>query len=360
MKKRFVYGLLIVLLLTVPGVYAQDDTKMPPQSYSEVEGQYTALETEAVTQSEEVVDLFLTGDITTLYGRLTPDFQALVTQEQIEQAYQQLTAVAPIGERIDYRLMSAGGSSAYMAVHTWGDQQITLAVAINADGAISGLNLQPVTQLPDDPAAGYHSAVSFRLPFDGLWYVAWGGDDELHNYHVVAAPQRHAYDFLVWKDGSTFTGDGTKPEDYYAYGQPVLAPADGTVITVVDGLPDQVPQTGSDPAHAAGNHVVIQVAEQEYLFIAHMQPGSIQVKEGDVVTAGQIIGRCGNSGNTSEPHIHIHLQDQPQMFTTDESGAITGMTDAIGLPLEFSNMLVNGEPVAIGEPLGGQFAQQGD
>jgi murein DD-endopeptidase MepM/ murein hydrolase activator NlpD len=129
------------------------------------------------------------------------------------------------------------------------------------------------------------------------------------------------------------------------------------VISVVDGLDEVQPQVEMDPEHPAGNHVVIQVAENEYLFIAHMQPGSIQVKAGDHVTAGQVIGLTGNSGNTSEPHIHIHLQDTPELVVTDDSGQITGLSDAQGLPLTFSNYLANGEPAELGEPLGGQFVQ---
>ena len=199
--------------------------------------------------------------------------------------------------------------------------------------------------------------MSFRLPFAGLWFVGWGGPDFLHNYHVGAPPQRHAYDFLVWKDGSTFSGDGTSNEDYYAYGQPVFAPANGTVVRAVDGLPDVKPQVETDGAHPAGNHVVIEVAEGAYLYIAHLQRGSLLVAEGDRVAAGQEIGRVGNSGNTTEPHIHIHLQDMPDMFAVDENGVITSFTDAIGLPLAFSDIEVNGKPFAEGIPLGGQFVQ---
>lgn len=66
-------------------------------------------------------------------------------------------------------------------------------------------------------------------------------------------------------------------EDYYAYGQPVLAPADGTVITVVDGLPDNQPQIETNEQHLAGNHVVIQTGESEFVFLAHLQPGSRSV-----------------------------------------------------------------------------------
>jgi murein DD-endopeptidase MepM/ murein hydrolase activator NlpD len=299
----------------------------------------------------------LTGEFETLYDRLTPDLQAAVTQEQIESTLVQLTAESPVGERVDYRVVSSGESRVYIAQHAWGESSLTFIGAFNADDLIEGLNIQPEQPLPDDPAADYANAATFRLPFDGLWYTFWGGPDVLHNYHVNAAPQRHAYDFLIWKDGSTFSGDGTQKTDYYAYGQPVLAPVDGTVFAVVDGLPEVQPQVETDSENPAGNHVVIQVAEGEYLFLAHMQPGSILVSEGDTVQAGQPIGLTGNSGNTSEPHIHIHMQDTPELFATDENGQITGLGDAIGLPLVFSVLVIDGEPVDAGAPLGGQFVR---
>ncbi|PJF40735.1 MAG: hypothetical protein CUN55_12405, partial [Phototrophicales bacterium] len=142
------------------------------------------------------------------------------------------------------------------------------------------------------------------------------------------------------------------------YGQPVLSPTDGEVVAVVDGLPESQPKIETDAENPVGNHVVIKVDENEYLYIAHMQPNSILVSLGDTVTVGQQIGLCGNSGNTSEPHIHIHLQTTLEIFTYDDHGNINGFAkDARGLPLRFHNYLANGELVEIGMPIGGQFIQ---
>jgi murein DD-endopeptidase MepM/ murein hydrolase activator NlpD len=363
MKRRFRWGLAILIVwlaLPLTALRAQDDTttvEPSPADYAAIADAYAELQDSVLTEGVGVVDLFLNGEFETIYERASADLQALVTPEQLETIYGQITAVAPVAERVDYRVFSASGSEIYVGQYTWGEYQITLVVAFNDADEISGLNLSPVLSLPDDPAADYRSAATFRLPFDGLWYTFWGGPDALHNYHVDAPPQRHAFDFLIWKNGSTFKGDGTAREDYYAYGQPVLAPADGEVVVVVNDLPEVLPQVETDEEHPAGNHVVIRVAENEYLFIAHMQPGSIQVSVGDTVQAGQMIGLVGNSGNTSEPHIHIHLQDMPDLFVTDDTGQITGFSDARGLPLYFSAYLANGEPIESGEPLGGQFVQ---
>ena len=148
--------------------------------------------------------------------------------------------------------------------------------------------------------------------------------------------------------GGSHTGDGSAVTDYWAYGQQVLAPAAGTVVEVVDGLPDEVPQTIGDTVNPAGNHIIIEVAEGEFLLIAHMQAGSLMVAEGEVVEAGQQLGLVGNSGSTTEPHIHVHLQDLPVF-----------LVDGAGLNLEFTDYVANGDAVDRGQPLADQFVANG-
>ena len=188
------------------------------------------------------------------------------------------------------------------------------------------------------------SQVRFRLPLDGPITVAWGGGSVATNYHVVAPDQRWAYDLLVTRDGATHRGDGSKLKDYYYYGLPVLAPADGTVHTVVDGHAEMPPgKLGGSPA--GGNQLVITVAPGQYLFLCHLQPGSIRVRKGDAVRAGQAVARGGNSGNTSEPHLHVHLQDTPE----DGWGE--------GIPLYFHDYRLAGQIIRRAIPLGGERPQ---
>ena len=189
--------------------------------------------------------------------------------------------------------------------------------------------------------AGSPSRVRFRVPMNGPITVGWGGDTPDVNYHVEYPDQRWAYDLLVAVGGSTYRGDGRECSDYYAYDRPVLAPADGTVRAAVDGNPDMPIGElggGSDPA---GNHVVLNVAPGEFLYLCHFKPGSLRVKVGDAVVRGQEIARVGNSGNTSEPHLHIHLQDAP----------IPGVAE--GIPLYFHDYRSGGRLVDRGMPRGG-------
>ena len=97
-----------------------------------------------------------------------------------------------------------------------------------------------------------------------------------------------------------------------------------------------------NPAQPAGNHVVIDHGNGEYSLLAHFRRGTVTVHAGDRVKAGELLGHCGNSGNSSEPHLHIHLQNASK-FGSGE-----------GLPMQFRDYCANGKPVATGEPRKGQ------
>lgn len=247
----------------------------------------------------------------------------------------------PLGDLLDERALPMGpsvGTSSYGALYPWGDAMLAINSAFDEAGKALALTAVMQVVLPEDPAAGVPARTTFRLPFDGAWLVIWGGETEFRNYHAPTPAQRHAHDIAIWRDGATYAGEGTRNEDYHCYGQPQYAPAAGTVVTAVDDYPDGTP--GSTPTtdptlHPAGNHVVIEVAEGEYVLMAHLQPGSVAVSEGQAVQPGDLIGLSGNSGNSSEPHVHLHLQTGPDMFDPA----------TVGLPMTFTDLLVDGEPV---------------
>ena len=190
------------------------------------------------------------------------------------------------------------------------------------------------------------SRVMFRLPLDGPVTVAWGGADAAVNYHVFLPDQRWAYDLLVAREGESFRGDGTELDDYYGYTLPVLAPAPGVVFAAHDGEPDIAIGARRWGLAGLGNHVGIEVAPNEYLFIGHLQPGSVRVQVGDHVTVGQRLGRVGNSGNSSEPHVHLHLQDTPRPYFGE------------GIPFYFHRYSHAGRVVERGMPEGGRSRRQ--
>jgi len=160
------------------------------------------------------------------------------------------------------------------------------------------------------PAGSGEPVVHIRPPMDGPILVGWGGDTVQTNYHAAAPDQRWAYDLLV---EPAMVGSENN-EDYGCWGKPILAPIDSTVVIAQDGNPDRTPGE-MIPTDPCGNQISLALSTGTYLQICHIQNGSISVQEGDAVQAGQPIGRCGNSGHTSEPHIHIHHQRQdPRTF----------------------------------------------
>jgi hypothetical protein len=174
-------------------------------------------------------------------------------------------------------------------------------------------------RLPD--IASHQPAVLYSLPFYGEWVVVNGGTDRSTSHSWGVPTQRYAYDFVVLDDdGKSSVGDNTILRNYHCYGKDVLAPADGVVVEAKDQYPDARTFGNGSVDHfikdIRGNYVVIKHAESEYSFIAHLLPKSIKVKVGQCVRRGDYIAQCGNSGNTSEPHIHFHVQDGRSFFAS--------------------------------------------
>jgi len=176
----------------------------------------------------------------------------------------------------------------------------------------------------------YACKVDYILPFEGKWTVFNGGVDKEYSHSWDILPQRYAYDFIILDDeGKSFAGDNTSLESYYCYGKDLIAPADGTVVQVSNKHRDsRVSGTKvyCDTWDIRGNFLVIQHAEGEFSMFAHLLPGSITVRKGDRVKQGERIAKCGNSGNTSEPHLHFQLQSGKSFFAS------------AGLPISFVNM----------------------
>jgi hypothetical protein len=182
------------------------------------------------------------------------------------------------------------------------------------------------------PSAKNHQGkVQYSLPFQDAWTAVNGGVDKTSSHSWGIPAQRYAYDFLILdEEGHSFCGERKKITDYYCYGKEILAPADGEVVEVRAEFPDSLllanGQVDCSARDIRGNYILIRHADKEYGLLAHLKPGSIRVKVGDAVKRGQCIAYCGNSGNSSEPHLHFHLQDGMSFYTS------------AGLPIEFADV----------------------
>lgn len=133
--------------------------------------------------------------------------------------------------------------------------------------------------------------------------------------------ERFAIDYVqLMPDGRLFDGNVEDLRGYPYFGTDVHAVADGPVVAVLDGMPEQVP--GVDPTglrldEYGGNHVVQDIGDGNYAFYAHLKTGSVAVKPGDRLDTGQVLGQLGNSGNTDAPHLHFHVMDGPDPLKAD-------------------------------------------
>jgi hypothetical protein len=160
------------------------------------------------------------------------------------------------------------------------------------------------------------SAVAIDPPFRGEWLVFQGGRSSILNHHYPLVSQRHALDLIRVDGAARLLGPAERVESYYSFDQPLFAPAAGRVERVVHDQPDQ-PIGGSDASAPVGNHVVIHMGNDRFILLAHLKKGSIVVREGEEVAAGVLLGHCGNSGNTSEPHLHLQIQNGAEFFADD-------------------------------------------
>jgi hypothetical protein len=185
------------------------------------------------------------------------------------------------------------------------------------------------TAAPLTPAA---PALVLGPPLAGKGWVAVNGCCEADGVHRRSAQpvngrlvfaQRFAIDWMRLDDHGRFVhADPADVHSYAAYGADVLAVADGTVVETLNTLDDQLPPDLPDPKtitleNVEGNHVVLDLGHGVFAFYAHLQKGSVTVKPGDRVTRGRVLGRLGNSGNSSAPHLHFHVMDGPSVLGSD-------------------------------------------
>jgi murein DD-endopeptidase MepM/ murein hydrolase activator NlpD len=263
--------------------------------------------TDVSAVAERAFGLLKAGDAAGLRQLFDSSMKAAVSAEQTaaivaQLAKEDLRAIEPI--EVDktkgtFRLRAAQG--------VW-----NLEVAIDEAGAISGMLVKPASSGEGSGPPVAKSTIPLGLPFHGTWLVFWGGDTRELNHHLDSPSQRRAADLVVVDDkGVTHGGDGHDNRDYLAYGKEVVAVADGVVVTAVDGVPDNQPGE-MNTMFVPGNLVVVEHSGGVWSAYAHLIPGSLAVKVGAKVRRGQLLGRCGNSGNSSEPHLHFQIEDGPR------------------------------------------------
>ncbi|WP_405928878.1 M23 family metallopeptidase [Streptomyces griseus] len=204
-------------------------------------------------------------------------------------------------------------------------------------------------------------------PVTGRWTALNSPADKVPSHGTHVYGQTYAIDIVADPEA----GEGEPParpafrwlwpffrrsRAFPAFGAPLLAVADATVVRASDGRRDHLSRN-SLPAllylmliegnvrsiigvhRIIGNHVILDLGDSTYAVYAHLQRGSLQVRPGDRVRAGQRLGRVGNSGNTTEPHLHFHLMDGPD---PDSARGVPFTWRGVGVP-------ANGDTFTVGE-----------
>jgi hypothetical protein len=251
----------------------------------------------------------------------------------------------PAGQRESSGTL-AGGAQALLFLHVTlepgaaAPARLMHRVTIHADAAPPGE--QEMTESGGEAEVNHRDVALVSPPLQGEGYISADSCCDASRHTRAALPingrvwvaQRYAVDWeQIDAQGRIYNGPRERLESYTIFGKPVLAVADGVVVAVTDGLPEQTP--GKYPANiplgaADGNSVLLDLGEQRYAMYAHMQPGSIRVHKGDTVKVGQVIGLVGDTGNSVVPHLHFQVTAGPSSVAAN------------GLPYEINKFQIAG------------------
>lgn len=270
--------------------------------------------------TEKYVSLYNAKQYDSLFALFTPEMQALLKTTEPFQIQQ-----TQLGKIVSRKFIKYNATFAlYSTKYERGD--VTLNISVGNNQKINGYQLTaPIVSAPE------RNITKMKLPFKGEWTIFWGGDTKEQNYHVSYEAQKNAFDILI-KDnnGKSFKTDGRTNEDYYAFGQELYAPCDGEIVQAVDGVKENIPGA-MNPAYVFGNSVIIRTNKNEFLVFAHLKQYSVKVKAGQQIKQGALLGQCGNTGNSSEAHLHFHMQN------------VENLNTATGIKCYFDQLKVNGQ-----------------
>lgn len=265
--------------------------------------------------------LTLTGDALTAATHTLLTSDATVTIAPASTAFTQVDLVLPgrtapkrITNRVAYTIPADAPSRSVIG------STVSASPVLRTDprpptvisAPLSGAGWVNVNGCCNDPTSPHRETL---LASDGDWVT----------------PELFAIDWIREVDGRFYSGDGTQNTDWVGFGEPIHAVAGGTVVLTRDGLPDIPPMTKNPglrtPEDYAGNNVIVAIGHGRYAVFDHLVRGSVRVRRGQRVRAGQVVGKLGNSGNTDGPHLHFGIEARPDSL-------------AQGLPFEIDDFVL--------------------
>ena len=310
-------------------------------------GPYAPMSKGAEARGRQVFQMWDSGQAGALWATFTDNLKKRTGGEAKFVAYAKAlkekmgSEKAMVKEIMAPTMLSYGTTYSRLSDYTKIGAKVGTTIMMNDKGVVEAFIVAPDQAVPEGRYAGYQDTAQLRLPFDGEWFVIQGGHTPFENSYMRYEEGRFSIDFVLLKNGVPFAGDSNKNESFFCFGQPLLAPADGTVVRVENGYADNQPGTPTQDA-PAGNMVVILHGNKEFSVLDHVKQNSITVKKGDAVKQGDPVAACGNSGNSPAPHVHYQLRNS------------AGMPPPDPLAAQFHDYIADGKPVAVGEPVKGQ------
>lgn len=320
MKKTLV---LIILLFASSLIFAQTDNKNDKNI------------------SEKLEKLYNSSNYNGIFELFSPEMKKALPQDKTVDFFEGLNQQVGIIKSREFIKYVKGTFASYKTTFEHGI--FALNISTDKDLKINGLYVKPFKE--DNLPKIERNSTKLILPFKDEWTVTWGGDTAELNYHVESKAQKNAFDFVITdENGKSYKTDGNTNEDYYAFGKELIAPCDGEIVLAVDGIEDNIPGE-LNPIYVPGNTVILKTENNEYLFFAHFKQNSIKVKLGQKIKKGEVLGLCGNSGNSSEPHLHFHIQN------------VKDMNVSTGVKCYFDQLKVNGKTKNDYSPIKGEKIQ---
>jgi hypothetical protein len=345
--------LVIVLLLFPSILLAKSSAGIQASSTAPSASKpYPTMSGAAITRARQLSTDFENGNSATLWAALSPEMKkqygsAVRLTGAAKEVMAKLGPVKKVTvESTAPNLLHPGTDYACLTEFTKSTVKVLTILGLNEQGEATLFLFRPVPDISEGSTAGYKDVTKFKLPFSDTWFVYQGGRSLVQSAHFGGDEERYAMDFVPLKNWLPFSGDGSTNEQFYCFGQPVLAPADGTVIRLQDGFADNEP---GKPARDAGlgNQVILSHGNNEFSALGHLKQNSIKVKKGDKVKQGDTIAACGNSGNSPAPHLEYRLQNSH------------GYPSPKTLPIQFVDYTADGKLVESGEPVRGQLVSNG-
>jgi len=324
---KIFFSTITLLLCAAPAIPQQDNPRLPLH----IEILQTPMLSIAGGQRYIVYELHLTSfypqSLTLQKIEIFPaeDTSKALFEYKDEFLARNLKLIAPATEAEQPRILGYGRRSVLFA---WIPLKNNSAVPRAIRHRISitiGNRTDSITMLTPPKAVDRRMPVAASPPLKGAgWLAANAPQPEfvtVHNrllaplFGQVRAPQRFATDWIKFgEDGRLFRDDISRNENWYAFGEPVLAVADGIITEVIDSVPDNIPPEVTTPMTAqtvAGNLIILDIGKSRYAVYGHLKPGSIRFRKGQKVKRGEVLAEVGNSGNSTAPHLHFQIADAP-------------------------------------------------